>query len=299
MNERKQHVIDKAHQLFIDKGFQATSIQDILEYSGISKGTFYNYFSSKNELLIAIFRTIYKKLEKERNDLLIGQDPSNIEILVKQIELQLHTNRSYKLVSLFEEVIVSNDEDLKQFLKQGKLKMLYWLYTRFIDIFGESKKPYLLDCAIMFTGILQHNLKYTSLAYKRNADIHQVIRYSIARIEKIVDEVSDAGDQLIQPEALKAWLPNIAKDRGIQHELSQTIFTLKKAAFAQIENQQKHVELLDFILEELVNSKNPRKFLIESALISLNNQPAAFEKNALSKLEQLVSSYFTQLDNID
>ena len=64
MNDRKQHVVNKAHQLFIDKGFQATSIQDILDYSGISKGTFYNYFSSKNELLIAIFKTIFKKLEQ-------------------------------------------------------------------------------------------------------------------------------------------------------------------------------------------------------------------------------------------
>ena len=61
MNDRKQHVINKAHQLFIDKGFQATSIQDILDYSGISKGTFYNYFSSKNELLIAIFTNQNKK----------------------------------------------------------------------------------------------------------------------------------------------------------------------------------------------------------------------------------------------
>ncbi|MGA9287974.1 MAG: helix-turn-helix domain-containing protein, partial [Anaerobacillus sp.] len=63
MNDRKQHVIKMAHQLFIDRGFQATSIQDILDYSGISKGTFYNYFSSKNELLIALFKALYGSME--------------------------------------------------------------------------------------------------------------------------------------------------------------------------------------------------------------------------------------------
>ncbi|SIC20615.1 Uncharacterised protein [Mycobacteroides abscessus subsp. abscessus] len=31
MNDRKQHVIKMAHQLFIDKGFQATSIQDMMK----------------------------------------------------------------------------------------------------------------------------------------------------------------------------------------------------------------------------------------------------------------------------
>ncbi|MGA9227687.1 MAG: helix-turn-helix domain-containing protein, partial [Mesobacillus sp.] len=70
MNDRKQLVIDKAHDLFIEKGYQATSLQEILEYSGISKGTFYNYFSSKNELLIAIFKNTYQKIEKERQELI-------------------------------------------------------------------------------------------------------------------------------------------------------------------------------------------------------------------------------------
>ncbi|MEH7125423.1 MULTISPECIES: TetR/AcrR family transcriptional regulator [unclassified Bacillus (in: firmicutes)] len=40
MNKQKQHVIDTAHYLFIEKGFQATSIQDILGCRGISRGTF-------------------------------------------------------------------------------------------------------------------------------------------------------------------------------------------------------------------------------------------------------------------
>ena len=117
MNDRKQQVINKAHQLFIDKGFQATSIQDILEFSGISKGTFYNYFSSKNELLIAIFKNVFKQVEQGRNELLIGQDPSNIEIFIKQIEIQLKTNYENKLISLFEEVYFSKDEELKQYIK--------------------------------------------------------------------------------------------------------------------------------------------------------------------------------------
>ena len=130
MNDRKQQVINKAHQLFIDKGFQATSIQDILEYSGISKGTFYNYFSSKNELLIAIFKNVFKQVEQGRNELLIGQDPSNIEIFIKQIEIQLKTNYENKLISLFEEVYFSKDEELKQYIKLGNLLSLNWLYER-------------------------------------------------------------------------------------------------------------------------------------------------------------------------
>jgi len=299
MNDRKQHVIKMAHQLFIDKGFQATSIQDILEYSGISKGTFYNYFPSKNELLIALFKMIHKKMEHERNALLIGQDPSNIQIFIKQVELQMQTNRTNKLISLFEEVYFSNDVELKEFIKRGQLRMILWIYERFIDIFGESKKLYLVDCAIMFTGILHHNLKYVGMARESNLSIHQVVRYSVDRVAKMVDEVAETGEQLIQPEFLEKWLPSCHEvNQSFQQKLDQTIATLKKALHCS-EEPSKHQELLDFVQNELLHSKNPRRFLIESALLSLKTDQMFSEKKELQQLEQLVTSYFTQNEETD
>jgi AcrR family transcriptional regulator len=296
MNERKQHVIDMAHQLFIDKGFQATSIQDILDYSGISKGTFYNYFSSKNELLIAIFKTIFNKIDHERKELLIGQNPADIEIFIKQIELQMKTNRKNKLWALFEEVMVSNDADLKQFIKRGQLITLRWFYQRFIDIFGESKKPYLLDCAIMFMGILQQNIKFYYMAHESRASITQVVRYSLERIVKIVDEVAISADQLIPPEFLEKWLPDCKKaDHVLQQNLYHSVLEMKKA-LNHSEDQTKYIELLDFLLDELLHSKNPRKFLIESAIFSLKADQESFRKKELQKLEQLVEAYFFQKD---
>ena len=42
-----------AEQVFMTKGFNETNISDILEVAGISKGAFYHYFKSKEELLEA------------------------------------------------------------------------------------------------------------------------------------------------------------------------------------------------------------------------------------------------------
>ncbi|RFU61764.1 TetR/AcrR family transcriptional regulator [Peribacillus glennii] len=296
MNDRKQHVIKMAHQLFTDKGFQNTSIQDILDYSGISKGTFYNYFSSKNELLITLIKTIYKQLEQDRNELLIGQDPSDIDVFIKQIELHLNTNRANKLISLFEEVLILNDADLKQFIKQGQMRILHWLFLRFIDIFGENKRPCLLDCAIMFMGILHQNLKYQAIVPESNASINQIVRYSVERIMKMVEEVSQSGDQLIPPELLDHWLPD-SKNPGpaFQQQLYHTVLTLKK----QIKNnneESKYLDLLDFVQEELLNSKEPRKFLVESALLSLKGCEPSFEQEILQNLERLVAVFFSQIE---
>lgn len=295
MNDRKQLVVNKARELFIDKGFQATSIQDILDYSGISKGTFYNYFSSKNELLIAVFKSITKMMEQERNDLLIGQDPANLEIFVKQIELQLNSNRKHKLLSLFEEVFVSNDPELRQFIKRNHLRLLHWLYQRFIDLFGEEKKTFLLDCSIMFMGILQHNLKYSTMAMGKSTSIHQITRYSVDRIVKIVEEVSLTGEQLLQPELLEAWLPQSSKKNQIFQEKFKEVLQPLIKSLQHIDEQDKYLELLEFIKDEVIKTKTPRKFLVQSALNSLQAASALLGEKQLANFRRLVDNYVEQI----
>ncbi len=292
MKDRKQHVIKMAHQLFIDKGFQATSIQDILDYSGISKGTFYNYFSSKNELLIALLKSIYEKINKKRNELLMGQDPSDIEVFIKQIEIQLEMNRSNNLSSLFEEVFFSNDEELKQFIKKGHFRVIRWTHNRFKDIFGHDKEPYLLDCSIMFLGILNHNYKYYSIESNSRTAIKKVVRYSVNRIVKIVEEVAESDEQLLPPEKLTSWLPDCKKStKALQQKLQHSILSLKKSLHHSHE-PLKYIELLDFILDELVNTKEPRKFLIESVLSVLKTEPSLFKAGDMQKLEEQIKQYF-------
>ena len=77
MNDRKRQVLLTAQRIFIDKGFASTSVQDILDESGISKGTFYNYFTSKNECLMAILEHGHDEAKVRRRELLIGQDPTD------------------------------------------------------------------------------------------------------------------------------------------------------------------------------------------------------------------------------
>jgi AcrR family transcriptional regulator len=300
VNERKQHVINKAHQLFIEKGFQATSIQDILDFSGISKGTFYKYFSSKSELLIAIYKTIFKKLAKDRNDLLIGKNPSDIEIFIKQIELQMISNRKNKLIALYEEVMATNDADLKQYIRLSRLRSLRWMVQRFIDIFGEKNKPYLLDCAIMFQGFLQNNLQYNRMATDSNEKISDVVRYSVNRLVNMVNEVTEAGEQIHEPELLDKWLPGKHKNN---HELIDQFFKIVGPMrnsitkhFPDKNDQERYHELLDFIQEEIMHTRAPRKFLIESTIQTLQNNPAFIWKKDLLQLNQIMTVFFQQLE---
>jgi len=52
--ERKNEILDTAEKLFAAKGYEAATINDILEAVKIAKGTFYYHFKSKEEVLDAI-----------------------------------------------------------------------------------------------------------------------------------------------------------------------------------------------------------------------------------------------------
>ncbi|PAE19870.1 TetR family transcriptional regulator [Bacillus sp. 7504-2] len=51
---KKQLIMEKALELFAKQGFEATSVQQITEYCGISKGAFYLAYKSKDELILAL-----------------------------------------------------------------------------------------------------------------------------------------------------------------------------------------------------------------------------------------------------
>ena len=56
--ERKNEILDKAAALFAKKGYDGTSIGDILEKVGVARGTLYYHFRSKEEILDALVERI-------------------------------------------------------------------------------------------------------------------------------------------------------------------------------------------------------------------------------------------------
>lgn len=66
----KSRIVSAAWQLFHDKGYNGTTVDDIIELSGTSKGSFYYYFSAKDELLntlSVILDEFYEELEAAMN----------------------------------------------------------------------------------------------------------------------------------------------------------------------------------------------------------------------------------------
>ena len=64
MNKTKAKITKVAWQLFHEKGYSETTIDDIIAASGTSKGSFYHYYSSKDELLSSLSELFDAKYEE-------------------------------------------------------------------------------------------------------------------------------------------------------------------------------------------------------------------------------------------
>jgi AcrR family transcriptional regulator len=53
-DERRTEILDAAQRLFMSRGYDATTVNDLITVVGISKGAFYHHFSSKDEVLHAL-----------------------------------------------------------------------------------------------------------------------------------------------------------------------------------------------------------------------------------------------------
>ena len=62
-------IIASGVNVFIKKGFAEATVRDIIRSTGLASGTFYNYFKSKEEVLVAIFDDSAKEIgENFRSD---------------------------------------------------------------------------------------------------------------------------------------------------------------------------------------------------------------------------------------
>ena len=69
----KEKILEKSIVLFEKKGFSETSIQDIVDELNVTKGTFYYYFKSKEEILMDIHLRYINDIVKRQKAIVDGE----------------------------------------------------------------------------------------------------------------------------------------------------------------------------------------------------------------------------------
>lgn len=77
--ETQQRIMSAAMELFSTRGYAETTVEDITEAADVGKGTFFNYFPTKDAVLLAIFDSVRQKfVELEASAANIADVPSSL-----------------------------------------------------------------------------------------------------------------------------------------------------------------------------------------------------------------------------
>ncbi|WP_338447706.1 TetR/AcrR family transcriptional regulator [Niallia oryzisoli] len=246
MNNKKRKVADIALKLFVEKGIQQTSIQEIIEKANISKGTFYNYFSSKNDCIADILEFLRYDASQRRIEIQIGKDTKDRDVFIEQISILIRLNEERNLQPLFEAILSSNETDLKKLVMQHRVFEMEWLANRFIEVMGEEIRDYALEGTVLFYGMLQYmifTLRVTNSTYS----LHQLVDVILSYIELIMPSMIKRGSAMVNYSAIDLLSTNVNKKIVTISELLELGGHLKQQ-YSFNEEQQ---DLFDAIMNEL------------------------------------------------
>lgn len=164
---KRQLIMDTAIELFAEKGYGATSIQEITSQCGISKGAFYLNFKSKDELVLAITDYIIGKfgtgIDRVVNSTV---DPQHKLFLYYSSMFEfVNTHRSFALIFITEQIHQTgqlrsvNHELFRKFTfydEQFSYSILTLLESIYGDLINETK----YDLVMCMKGLLKSFCEY-------------------------------------------------------------------------------------------------------------------------------------------
>ena len=141
----KGKIVSAAWQLFYQQGYDDTTIDEIVEASGTSKGSFYHYFDSKDALLTSLSYLFDEKYE----ELIETMDPSlspldKLVLMNRELFLMIENTVSVTLLAqLFSTQLVTKGE--RHLLEPERT---YYKLLRQIAIEGQQRGVFREDLSV-------------------------------------------------------------------------------------------------------------------------------------------------------
>lgn len=82
----RQRILDAAVSAFADRGFYGTSVEDICERAGFTRGAFYSNFSSRDDLFLELYRRHGEELTAYVEEVAARSDLSPADLLLAVID---------------------------------------------------------------------------------------------------------------------------------------------------------------------------------------------------------------------
>ena len=123
---RRQIILEAAEKMFLSKGYEETTMDEIANEAEFSKGTVYKYFVSKDELYIAIGSKAYDLIIKYTKDFIEKEEPGMKQLMAIGYAYYEFTKDYPNYASIFHDIAVKlPDIDTKPEKKLSEIQNVY------------------------------------------------------------------------------------------------------------------------------------------------------------------------------
>jgi AcrR family transcriptional regulator len=161
---RRNQILDAATKVFVRLGFQHARMDDIVEESGLSKGTLYWYFKSKEDIINAILRRLFTGELENLESLLEAEGTASERLIQLTNNRVIGMKRMSNLVPIIFEfyAVAVHQQWVKQFIGdyfkhfRGLLEYLIQQGIDRYEFYPVNASETAITLASMYEGLTIH-----------------------------------------------------------------------------------------------------------------------------------------------
>jgi AcrR family transcriptional regulator len=186
LNDKKKQILEASIKCFAEKGYQATSIQEIADSLGIAKGSLYFYFKSKEDLLVSICKYYFEQMLNQFWETMDNPNLSPREKLIKQVidQYEQFTHNGDFVKMLMKERFEVNQEIHELFFTL-RAQQMRGNQQCLLELYGEEIKPFSFDAATLLIAMINGYMGFV-VKEQMKLDFRAVSEFVVDRLDEMV-----------------------------------------------------------------------------------------------------------------
>ncbi|WP_458119824.1 TetR/AcrR family transcriptional regulator [Paenibacillus sp. Z6-24] len=290
MKSKEEDIIEAAVRLFSEKGYTATSVDEIAKESGMAKASFYKFFQSKEDVLIATVKAHSQIVEEHIFRFYASAEVEPLQKIARFIQVHMESTLESKIhsvmMSVHDKSILQNEKLLEECLRL-EFRLNQWSTDCLVDIYGDKVKPYVYDIIFLIRGLLMQYMFLPVIGVKSNLDQSELSGYLARMVDWMAASMFDHGYKPIwNCQEMQIGQQDIQDSpvfKGIMiHELLLSLKRSLHHLHLPDEEKEETWQVLS-TLEQEITAERLRSGLIKAMLQFLEQQPVFAEDCARLK----------------
>lgn len=217
---RREQILDCAQTLFFTKGFEATTVQDLMLAAGVSKGGFYHHFAAKEDVLEGVSQRLANVSVQLIMEVMAVPGLTAFERLNQSLRAmrQFKSENAEGILAAFATLLRPENMTLYTRINQVNVEAVLPLFAEIIaagrkDGSFDVPDAHLAAQAILALGRMSHDAVAAAVASKgtgngraANAALNAALDWQGVMIDRILG-LPDGSVQYVDPGFVDALLP--------------------------------------------------------------------------------------------